>query len=249
MVTHFIFMSSSYTCGTRIALDYIVTDETVQKEIEKDLDEIIRKCGKDVSISTHMIQAEDAEWESVCKADHFFKDVKIVKNLERFIELIKQDRTIKGIDVAKYILSKITCTQLKLQKLVYMCYADYLCETGKELYTDKIYAFKYGPVIDSVYKRYKKYGYKPIEKEKEDIYSGDVYEMPAKSRILFAEEGVAKISSIDKTLKKYGKLSATELVSLTHRSKSPWSKTWKTIFGYSVIEPKTIKEFHKYEAI
>ena len=73
--------------------------------------------------------------------------------------------------------------------------------------------------------------------------------MPAKSRILFAEEGVAKISSIDKTLKKYGKLSATELVSLTHRSKSPWSKTWKTIFGYSVIEPKTIKEFHKYETI
>lgn len=249
MVTHFIFMSSSYTCGTRIALDYIVTDKTVQEKIEKDLDKIIEKCGKDVSISTHMIQTEDEQWSSVYEADHFFKDVKVIKDLDKFIELIIQDRKLKGIDVAKYILSKVVCTQLKLQKLVYMCYAEYLCETGKELYTDKIYAFKYGPVVDSVYKRYKKYGYKPIEKEKEDIYSGDVFEMPAKSRILFAEEGLEKIASIDKTLKKYGKLSATELVNLTHRSQSPWSKTSKQIFGYSTIESKTILEFHKYETI
>ena len=73
--------------------------------------------------------------------------------------------------------------------------------------------------------------------------------MPAKSRILFAEEGLEKIASIDKTLKKYGKLSATELVNLTHRSQSPWSKTSKQIFGYSTIESKTILEFHKYETI
>ena len=32
MVTHFIFMSSSYSLGTRIALDYIVTDASVQAE-------------------------------------------------------------------------------------------------------------------------------------------------------------------------------------------------------------------------
>ena len=31
MVTHFIFMSSSYSLGTRIALDYIVTDKNVQE--------------------------------------------------------------------------------------------------------------------------------------------------------------------------------------------------------------------------
>ena len=143
MVTHFIFMSSSYSLGTRISLDYIVTDESVQKQLKRDLDKIVKECGKDVSISTHMIQAEDETWESVCIADHFFKDVKVIENLEKFIKLIQKDRKLQGIDVAKYILSKITCTQLKLQKLVYFCYADYLCDTGKELFTDKIYAFKY----------------------------------------------------------------------------------------------------------
>ena len=117
MVTHFIFMSSSYSLGTRIALDFIVKDESIQLKLKKDLDKIIEVCGKDVSISTHMIQAEDETWKSVCKADHFFKNVKVIESLDEFIELIQKDRKLEGIDVAKYILSKITCTQLKLQKL------------------------------------------------------------------------------------------------------------------------------------
>lgn len=248
MVTHFIFMSSSYSYGTRIALDYIVTDESVQKRLKRDLDEIISKCGKDVSISTHMIQADDETWKSVCIADHFFKDVKVIESLEKFIKLIQKDRKLLGIDVAKYILSKITCTQLKLQKLVYLCFADYLCDTGKKLFIDKIYAFKYGPVVETVYRKYKEYGYKPIEKETGDIDSKNIFEMPAKSRILFAEDGTEKIMSIEKTLKKYGDLTAGELVELTHRDSAPWSKTTKsTLISYSEIKLDTIKEFHQYE--
>lgn len=42
-----------------------------------------------------------------------------------------------------------------------MCYADYLCATHKRLFEDKIYAFKYGPVVESVYEAYK--GMKDIE--------------------------------------------------------------------------------------
>lgn len=76
-----------------------------------------------------------------------FPSQEILKNLH-----FKKDRKLKGIDVAKYILSKTPCTQLKLQKLVYLCFADYLCDTGKELFTDKIYAFKYGPVVDLTHK-------------------------------------------------------------------------------------------------
>lgn len=251
MMTHFIFMSSSYSLGTRIALDYIVTDASVQEELKKHLDKITTECGKDVSISTHMIQANDETWESVCIADHFFKDVEVMENLDKFIKLIKKDRKLQGIDVAKYILSKITCTQLKLQKLVYLCFADYLCDTGKKLFADDIYAFKYGPVVDTVYEKYKKYGYKPIEKERGDIDSKNIFEMPAKSRILFAEDGTEKILSIEKTLKKYGDLSATELVNLTHKPNTPWSKSRKSnwMILYSPIKLETIKEYHKYEEI
>lgn len=250
MITHFIFMSSSYSLGTRIALDYIVEDKSIQEQLKQHLENITSECGRDVSISTHMIQADEETWESVCRADHFFKDVKVIENLDEFIKLIKKDRELQGIDVAKYILSKITCTQLKLQKLVYFCFADYLCDTDKELFADKIYAFKYGPVVDTVYKRYKKYGYKAIEKETKDIDSKNVFEMPAKSRIIFAEDGTEKILSIDKTLKKYGSLTASELVDLTHRQDSPWSRTSKNTFIlYPIIKLDTIKEYHRFEEI
>lgn len=249
MVTHFIFMSSSYSLGKRIALDFIVNDKYMQDKLNEYLDKIISECGKDVSISTHMIQAEEMNWESVCKADHFFKDVEVIDNIDKFIKLIKIDRKLKGVDIAKYILSKIKCTQLKLQKLVYICFAEYLCDTGKELFTDTIYAFKYGPVVDTVYKRYKEYGYKPIEEEKEDIDT-TVSEMPAKSRIMFAEYGTEKIISIDNTLKKYGQLTARQLVELTHKEYTPWTMTRKGnwIF-YSEIKPDIIKKYHKFEKI
>lgn len=248
MVTHFIFMSSSYSLGTRIALDFIVENEKMQEKLKYYLKKITDECGKDVSISTHMLQTNDETWESVCLADHFFKDVKVIHSVDAFIKLIKKDRQLLGIDVAKYILSKITCTQLKLQKLVYLCFADYLCNTGKKLFTDKIYAFKYGPVVDTVYQKYKKYGYKPIEEETEDINSKDIFEMPAKSRILFAEDGTGKLISIEGTLKKYGNKTARELVDITHKEDSPWSKTERNIFKkYPQIKLETIREYHKFE--
>lgn len=247
MITHFIFMSSSYALGKRIALDFIVDDAKIQDRLKEYLDKITTECGKDVSISTHMIQAEDETWESVCRADHFFKGVEVISSLDKFIKLIKQDRKLKGIDIAKYILSKTKCTQLKLQKLVYLCFADYLCDTGKELFTDKIYAFRYGPVVDTVYEKYKKYGYKPIEDEIKNIDT-TVSEMPAKSRILFAEDGTEKIISIDSTLKRYGHLTAGQLVDLTHRASTPWTKTPKTTWPFrSEIKQEVIKQYHKFE--
>lgn len=249
MITHFIFMSSSYTLGKRIALDFIVDDAKIQDKLKEYLDKITTECGKDVSISTHMIQTEDATWEAVCKSDYFFNGVKIIDSLDKFIKLIKKDRKLKGIDIAKYILSKTKCTQLKLQKLVYLCFADYLCDTGKELFTDSIYAFKYGPVVDTVFEKYKNYGYKPIEAEKEDIDT-TVSEMPAKSRILFAEDGTEKIISIDATLKRYGHLTAGQLVDLTHKANAPWTKTPRATWPFrSEIKPETIKQYHKFETI
>lgn len=48
-----------------------------------------------------------------------------------------------------------------------------------------------------VYNVYKEYG--------KDTITSKVEEMPSKSKILFAKEGLEKIDIIDKTLNKYGK--------------------------------------------
>ena len=73
--------------------------------------------------------------------------------------------------------------------------------------------------------------------------------MPAKSRILFAEDGTEKLLSIEKTLKKYGGLSAADLVDLTHRDNTPWSKSFKGLKLYSTMKLDIIKEYHQYEVL
>lgn len=108
---HLIIMSSSYSSGCRIALDFC-PGELKTNEFERAIVKIKDVCGADVSISSHSIEAEGAPWQDVGKADMFFADVKLIKTLDEFISLVKADRKLTGWDVAKYILSKCKCTHL-----------------------------------------------------------------------------------------------------------------------------------------
>ena len=53
-------------------------------------------------------------------------------------------------------------TPLKLQKLLYYIQGMALYIFDKPAFTDKIYAWAYGPVVDSVYQKYKSKGKTPI---------------------------------------------------------------------------------------
>lgn len=249
MITHYIIMSSSYSKGKRIALNYLVDKNSEYAKLKEILVIITEICGKDVSVSTHFVQTDSESWESVVEKDHFFKDVEVIDSISEFVKLIQEDRKLKGIDVAKYILCKVKCTHLKLEKLVYLCFADYLCKYNKELYKDQIYAYKFGPVIKSVYDRYKEYGYREIEQDDEDIDATNLYEMPSRSRILFAEDGISKIKSINQTLEKYGNLSANDLVCLTHKPLTPWDLSGRGQSIDEIIENDVIKKYHCNEVI
>lgn len=243
MIKHFIIISSSYSLGARIAVHYVVDQFITADLLFCEINRIKKECGDDVSISTHYIETDNSDWASVKKKDSFFKDIVLIDSLSSFINYIRIDRTLKGIDVAKYILSQHSYTHLELQKIVYMCYAEYLCKTGKRLFTDKIYAFKYGPVIESMYSEYK--GKRTIEK---DILSHESFYMPTKSRILFAEDGATKLMHITKTMQQYGKLSASQLIDITHSDGSPWDHTDKSI-SFSPINDDIILKYHHNETI
>ena len=248
MVTHLIIMSSSYSQGTRIANDYVIEDKYDKEYEAKRITRILNECGDDVSISTHLVQTEAAEWESVYRYDAFFKDVKLIQDLDEFIKTINEDRDLKGIDIAKYIISKMKCTHLKLQKLVYFCYAEYLSKMNKKLFTDSIYAFQYGPVVETIYNKYRDSGSYEIDNTK-NISIRKSLEMPARSRITFAKDGLNKWSIIDKTIEKYGDMTAVDLVELTHQKGSPWDKTYIEGEMYKVIQDRDIIKYHKNETI
>ena len=250
MIKHLIVMASAYSIGQRIALDYYDKDILQMDVIQKDIDFIYEKCGKDVSISTHFIQTEEMGWDKVVEFDQFFKNVKVLSSKEEFVDLISKDLSLNGIDIAKYILTKVPCSHLKLQKLVYMCYADYLCEYHEKLFEDMIYAYRLGPVIMSVYEKYKKSGSGFLDCEDDtETYSEVAKKMPIRSRILASKDGLNKIISIDKTLDSYANLSAADLVGLTHQEKSPWQYSGAGNKTNEEIKDATIIRFHKFEVL
>lgn len=249
MVKHYIIMSSSYTDGTRVALDITEASMLNSESISKIIQSIQKQCGKDVPLSSHLIETKSDTWASVAEYDPFFENVVCTKSPEDFISKIKKSRVLSGLDVAYYILTKIKCTHLSLQKLVYFAYADYLCAYSKRLFEDRICAFRHGPIVFSVYQTYKGSGAQyiaPFDIDHDHDIRTAVKELPAKSRILFAEDGVEKLQSINQTIETYGGFPASALVEITHRHDSPWSHT-DSSKGYQTIPDEVIQAYHHVE--
>lgn len=241
MIVHTIFIGSSYESGKRIALH---RPELSSKE-SSELYEVIQSNCSAVPISTHYIVTKSPEWASVVEKDPFFKDVEVTPYVEEYMKKITSVKTLIGLDVAKYILSKIKkCTHLQLQKLTYLSFAEYLETSNDLLFDDKIYAFELGPVVDSVYS---------VFKRKRDI---DIDEISATrdsddsdaSRILYSFQGSDKLAAIERTLDKYSSFSAPDLVNITHKKDSPWSKVYDGE-SFKEIPKDIIKKYHKYEKI
>lgn len=250
MINHYIIMASAYSIGKRIVLDYCYENDLNMHTIQNDINYITKKCGEDISISSHSIQTKSSSWESVIRTDKFFKDTLVVKTKEEFVKIVLKDRELVGTDIAKYILSVIPCTHLKLEKLAYMCYADYMCSEGEKLFTDKIYSYKLGPVIESIYNKYTKSGKGLLEVEDDKItYDEDEKKLPSRSRILASKDGLKKLLSIDKTLKMYGNYTASQLVDITHRKDTPWNKSGAGTESYIEISDELIKKYHKNENV
>lgn len=246
MARHFIILVSAYSIGKRIALDYNSRSKLNLVRIKQDIEYIFNEYGKDAPISTHYIQTDNSSWQSVVDKDKFFEDVMPIQTKEEFVQILLKDKELKGIDIAKYILTQTPCTHLKLEKMVYMCYAEYLCETNERLFQDKIYAYRLGPVVKTVYEKYKKSGKSSLEAEDDVVtYDEKVKNMPLRSRILSSHNGVKKVISVDKIIEKYSKYTANELVELTHKKQTPWSVTEKN----KIIKDKDILKYHINETI
>jgi uncharacterized phage-associated protein len=69
----------------------------------------------------------------------------------------------------KGALEKIPIRHLKLQKLIYFCYAWFAGNKREELFSEDIEAWKLGPVIREVYLEFKDCGSKPIHRRATEI--------------------------------------------------------------------------------
>lgn len=118
-------------------------------------------------------------------------------------------------------------TNLKLNKLLYYAQGSYLARTGRSLFTDEIEAWPLGPVVPTVYQKYKVCGSSPIQSVDED-YS-------------FAKFTPDEKAALIDVMCEFGRFTGSELVSLTHRPGTPWSDTKES--GKNVIDNELIKAY------
>lgn len=138
----------------------------------------------------------------------------------------------KSLQIAKKILELAktehkVLTPMQLIKLVYLSHGWMLGLYSKPLITEDIEAWKYGPVIPSLYEEVKHYRSHPVE----DINCEDVT-LDKESQDI-----------INQVYKKYGHLSGVILSMVTHETNSPWEITWNN--GGKTISNDLIADYYQ----
>lgn len=142
--------------------------------------------------------------------------------------------------IANYFLEKahqegMPVSVMKLLKLVYIAYGWVLALLHHKLFKEPIEAWKFGPVIPSLYYEFKHCGKEPIC-ELATEYDPDSEEPPyaPKFQQNAQEEDILKI--LDKVWEVYGDRTASALMRLTHEAGTPWAK------AYSEEETRTLDD-------
>lgn len=245
MFYHFIVIASSYYEGARIGF-HKVSDTPVDKNL---IDELLTKITLETERSDfgiHSLITEEKSWKSVCKKDSFFSDVLVADDLSDFIEFLTKDKNIDAIDIAKFFLSYMSISQLKLQKLVYLAYATHLTRTSKKMFEEEIVAYRYGPVIEEVYDKYKMYGREEIN-DNADVFTLEDIKFPQSlARISLSKDGEEIIESLMLTMDMYGDKTASQLVTITHAENGPWDNVYQE-YQNNILSDELILSKHYYE--
>ena len=126
---------------------------------------------------------------------------------------------------------------MKLAKLIYIAHGWYLGLTGEPLITEGVQAWKYGPVIKSIYYDFKQYGNNRIDALQMDE---DRCSYP-----IVTDKNIIEL--LDKVWEIYSKFTAVQLSTMTHIEGTPWFITWELRGGKNTpdtIIPNELIESH-----
>ena len=114
----------------------------------------------------------------------------------------------------KGIRNGVSVTPMKLQKLIYLLYANYIAKTNRPLFSDRFEAWEHGPVIRTVYNEFKRFGRKTIDTP---FISGD-------GQAYYAVEQDDVGRCVGEVWGKYSHFTGPRLSAVTHEDGTAWSK-------------------------
>lgn len=148
--------------------------------------------------------------------------------MEEITKDFKEDKT---LSITKYIVENHNIKlSVKLQKILYFLYLDYLKENNKKLFNDNFEAWVYGPVLRKVFSFIQANGFDFSEYfDSENNKIVEIKELDDKELKKF----------IDTNISKYKKCSTEKLVAISHKT-MPWEKARKNL-SYDVPSNEIIK--------
>ena len=118
---------------------------------------------------------------------------------------------------------------MSILKLAYIAHGHYLAQKGEPLFTNKIEAWRYGPVIVGVYEDFRKQGMevsRPLSN--------------------FAEiDDPSDVAVLEEVWKRYGDFRPFQLSKLTHVRNGPWDLATKIGGWYASIPPALIEQHYR----
>ncbi len=138
------------------------------------------------------------------------------------------------MDVARLIINysikiRRPVSNLKLQKLLYFVQATFIGQYGEACFEEPIVHWRHGPVVESVYRKYKAYGAENIIEAELEYFSFyfDSQKMSFVTEKKIYDEKIFKYShllTIRNIIEQYKDVSPWEMVELTH-NEAPWKNT------------------------
>lgn len=135
--------------------------------------------------------------------------------------------------IANYFLelakdSEELLTPMKLQKLIYFAHGWHLAIYDEPLISETVEAWRFGPVVPSIYHEFKNYGSGTISGFATEFdLNDDDDSLSLTSYIPTINQNDGKVIALLKKIWEiYGKYSGITLSNLTHKDDSPWAKVW-----------------------
>lgn len=135
-----------------------------------------------------------------------------------------------SLAVANYYINKANdegteLTPMKLIKMVYIAHGWHLGLKNASLINEGIQAWKYGPVVPSVYENFKSY--------KDTQVSKPAYILTEQGQILCPEIKDENVKPfLDEVWNAYKKFNGLQLSTLTHQKGTPWDTVWNVEGGH-----------------
>lgn len=152
------------------------------------------------------------------------------------------------VTIANYFIHKsfdsgVELTPMKLIKMVYISHGWHMAITNEELINEPVQAWRYGPMIESIYHIFKHFG-------GDQIMS---YGLLSRSTSYTEINDSISKSILDRIWDIYAKYDGLRLSTLTHQPGSPWHIVWFGQSGHKmrgrIIPNELIKDYYRKKGL